>query len=206
MINEDVALLYGLLLGDGCLSKVGKHSFVSIVGNFYSDEPSMIKIAGLIEKIRNKPTAYYKREKHGKLEICISDKELFNFIKNLGFPVGKKGTHLIIPITLKNDIKNVIKGYFATDGCFLIINNNGIKYPRLEFSSISKPLLEQLKGELEILGIHGNVYLSKIYKNNWNALYRLQINGRKNLFKFKEIVGFFNPKHEIRFNRFIEQI
>ena len=109
MINNDLSLLYGVLLGDGCLSKVGKHSFISFVGDLKSDEPSIIKVAQLIERIRNKPVKYYKREKYGKLEICISDKNLFALIKNLGFPVGKKGTKLMIPPIFKDNMRLIIK-------------------------------------------------------------------------------------------------
>ena len=39
MINENFALFYGILLGDGCLSKVGKCRFISISCNFHSDQP-----------------------------------------------------------------------------------------------------------------------------------------------------------------------
>jgi len=63
-------------------------------------------------------------------------------------------------------------------------------------------LLEQVKIELDKFNIKGNVYLSKKYENNWNNLYRLQINGKKNLIKFREKIGFFNPKHEKKFQYF----
>jgi len=200
MINKGVALFYGLLLGDGCLSKVGKHNFVSIVGNLKTDEMSMIKISILIEKVRNKPVKVYKREKYGKLEICISDKSLFEMINGLGFPIGKKGTNLCIAPALQGFIKDVISGYFATDGCFLIINNNGIKYPRLEFSSIARPLLLQVRDVLRNNGIRGEVYVShkKNFRSN-NPLYRLQINGKANMIKFKREIGFFNSKHADKF-------
>ena len=61
MVNKEISLLYGILLGDGCLSRINNSYFISIVGDLKSDERSIIKIASLIEKIRNKPVKYYKR-------------------------------------------------------------------------------------------------------------------------------------------------
>ena len=71
-------------------------------------------------------------------------------MKSLGFPVGKKWMTLKIPenFTDKN-IKNVIAGFFATDGSFVLANNNGTKYPRLEIQNKSYKILEQTKEFLE---------------------------------------------------------
>ncbi|MBR9683621.1 hypothetical protein GOV03_03710 [Candidatus Woesearchaeota archaeon] len=201
MVNNDFALLYGTLLGDGCLSSCGKGSFVVITCG-YSDEEFFNFIVPKIEKIRGKKVKVYRRPDYGKIEINFSDKLLFNKFKEMGFPVGKKGTELKIPQNLLNSMREIIKGYFATDGCLVLTNNNGISYPRLEFSSISKTLLIQVKEYLSSIGIVGQIYLSKKYNNHWNDLYRLQINGKDKLFLFQKKIGFVNPKHQVKFEKY----
>jgi len=205
MINNDFALLYGILVGDGCISKTGKGYIISITCDINSDQPLIDKLLPIIERIRGKEVKKHLRKDYGKVEINFSDKVLFNKIKDVGFPVGKKGTGLCVSDQLLGQMNIVTGGYFATDGCLVITNNNGIMYPRIEFSSISERLLNQIKDYLLSIGIKGNIYISHkkddFYKNN---LFRLQINGKNNLLNFEKQVGFVNPKHREKFNYFCD--
>ena len=201
-LNKKFATFYGILLGDGCLSRCGKGYFISIVGHKKDDLSFFIKIKPLIKSVRGKQTPFRIREKYGKVEYNFSDKNLFQNFTNLEFPVGKKGTNLKISKSLKQYQKEVIKGIFSTDGSLVITNNNGTIYPRLEISGISRVLLEQIKEYYDSIGIKSHIYISKKYTNTWNALYRLQSNGKKNLFLFKEKIGFLNPKHEEKFRKY----
>jgi|SRR3989344_1812385 len=209
MNNENLALLYGILLGDGCLSHVKKCRFISITCNYYSDQPFINSIIPILEELRGKKVKAYNRKKYGKVEITFSDKRLFEIIQSLGFPIGKKGTGISFPSQLSNYQNQLVNGYFATDGCFVLTKNNGNLYPRLEFSSISIKLLQDVKEYLNSLDILGEIYVS--HKMNYRSnkpLYRLQINGKNNLIKFKNNIGFINPKHEqkfIKYNQIINQ-
>jgi len=196
-LDKDIALIYGTMLGDGCLSRVGKHHyFLEICGNIKDDLHFLKKIKSKLEKIRGKRIKIKKRLSLGKLEMSFSDKKTFLLFKNLGFPVGKKGTKVRIPDKFPlNLYKFIVQGYFATDGCLVITNNNGTLYPRIEFSSISKPLLKQILNYLNNIGMKGKLYLSHRYSNHWNDLYRIQFNGKKNLNVFLEKIGFVNTKH-----------
>ena len=204
MINENFALFYGILLGDGCLSKVGKCRFISISCNFHSDQPFINSILPLLEEIRGKKVRAYDRSDQGKVEIIFSDKPLFTRLKELGFPVGKKGPNLSILKEFYPYMKQVTQGFLATDGCVIVINNNGLMYPRIEFSSISKQLLEQFRDFLESIGIRSKVYVAHKQKNTWHTKYRLQINGKKNLMAFKKNIGFINPKHQQKYENFMK--
>jgi intein/homing endonuclease len=201
-MKEKIALIYGTLLGDGCLSKVGNARFISITCSLYSDIPFFEFIRPIIEEIRGKPIKFYKSHKQGKVEINFSDVNMFNKFVSLGFPIGKKGTEIQIPNKFDLPMKPLIQGYFATDGSLVITNNNGTSYPRIEFSSISKNLLTQIKVYLASLEIGGNIYISKKYNNHWNSLYRLQINGKKKLVIFHKKIGFINPKHQEKYEQF----
>ncbi|MBR9700113.1 hypothetical protein GOV09_06660 [Candidatus Woesearchaeota archaeon] len=190
-------ILYGTMLGDGCLSRFGKHHYaLSISGHLTDDSPFLNKIAGILTKIRGKATPVRNRPKEGKVEINIADKELFTTFQNLGFPVGKKGNTLHIPTLINTDkYKYLIQGYFATDGCLVIANNNGIAYPRIEFSGISRKLLEQVLHYLIDIGMQGDLYVNKVYSNHYFTKYRLQFSGKRNLSVFISKIGFINPKH-----------
>ena len=138
------------------------------------------------------------------MEIIFSDKPLFTRLKELGFPVGKKGPNLSILKEFYPYMKQVTQGFLATDGCVIVINNNGLMYPRIEFSSISKQLLEQFRDFLESIGIRSKVYVAHKQKNTWHTKYRLQINGKKNLMAFKKNIGFINPKHQQKYENFMK--
>jgi len=196
-LDEEFALIYGVLLGDGCLSRCGKGRFISIVGNKKDDLEFFKILCEILTWLRNKKTVYRIRNKQRKVEINFSDKNLFDEFKDKGFKVGKKGNKIRFPpIIDKKFWKYIIQGYFATDGSLVICNNNGTIYPRIEFQSISKPLLEDVRSYLREYGLTSGLYISKRYNDtNHQTLYRIQYNGKIALNTFKESLGFINPKH-----------
>lgn len=196
------ATFFGVMLGDGCLSRSSRGYFVVVTGDINSDLEFFGLLKPAISKIRGKPVKAKKKVGCGSIEYNFSDKRLFDKLKNAGFPVGKKGTALSVPDEFISQMNYITKGYFATDGSLVITNNNGTIYPRIEFSSISRKLLEQVRQYLVSLGIKGSVYTSRRYSNNWNDLYRLQINGRIKLFLFEKKIGFLNPKHKEKFDNY----
>ena len=197
--SNKLALIYGILLGDGSLSKLSnKYYFISIVGNINDDLKFFEEIiTPILKSFTGKEIKIRKRIKQRKIEVLFSNKDFLNLMNKLGFPIGKKGVKLRIPDSFQEaHLKYLIQGYFATDGCLVLTNNNGILYPRLEFSSISKTLLMDVLGYLTKVGMKGNIYISHKYNNHWNTLYRIQFNGKNNLKTFINKIGFVNSKHE----------
>jgi hypothetical protein len=209
--DKRMSLLYGVLLGDGCLSKClsnGKHYyFVVISGHAIDDRLFFYDMIDLLQKITGR-LYRIKKQKGNGMEINFTNKALFTLLKSLEFPVGRKGPKLKIPLFFDYDAyRNIVRGYFATDGSLVLTNNNGILYPRIEFSSISKGLLEQVLIYLESFGMKGNIYVSKRYINpNYYDLHRIQCNGRKNLEIFRSKIGFTNPKHEIKYQKYKNKV
>jgi hypothetical protein len=202
MVSARLAILYGIMLGDGCLSNSSNKYFISIAGNLHDDEPFYEKIViPIFSEVRGKATKYRKRPKHGKIEINVTDKKMFYYLKSLGFPVGKKLDRIFIPEIFykKNLVKFVISGIFATDGSIVKANNNNTMYPRIEIQSKCFRLLNQIKYFLIENKMKGNVY--KI-KNNYGLVYRLEFPGRNNLEKFIKVIGFINTKHLSKYNTF----
>lgn len=201
-LNKNFAILYGIMLGDGCLCFTSrKKKVVFIAGSLKDDVPffeNVIKpiIYGLINKdipIRYKP-------KTGSIQLNFVKNSLFDFIYSFGYPTGKKGDKLFIPKIFyqKNLVKYLIKGFFATDGSLVLTNNNETLYPRIEANGIAKKLIEEISNYLNSLGIKCNLYLAKRriptgYPHRQEQ-YRLQINGKENLKKFIKKIGFINPK------------
>ncbi len=208
--SEDFALLYGILLGDGCLSKFGRNARAIIISCSLKDDIPFFEeiVIPILKNIKNKTYKYHAKPKQGSIEIKIYDKPFFVEIKRLGFPIGHKGPFLKISEIFDDTLyKHIVQGYFATDGCLVVTNNNGTLYPRIEFCSISKTLLIQVLEYLTKIGMKGKLYncsrsgrvcFGKYIRKD---SYRIQFNGRKNLRTFVKEIGLVNPKHKEKYLR-----
>ncbi len=215
--EEAFALLYGIMLGDGCISqyktKEGRERYViCITGDYYTDKKFYDKvIVPILKKLGRKSVKIKTRLQNGTIEINFPDRTLFNEIFKAEFPIGKKGINLKISDYFfeKNLINKVIQGFFATDGCIVLTKNPNKFYPRLEGHGIAKKLLIQIKDELIKKGLNGKFYMCKRNKKDtrWKTAqqqYRFQFNGEKNLMLFDKLVGFINPKHKKKAEVFIK--
>lgn len=212
LIDKDFALLYGIMLGDGCLSLIkGKKKFISITGSSENDLPFFEKVIHpILFKLRGKKTNIKFRKGCKAIEFNFADKNLFDFIAFFGFPIGKKLDRLFIPEVFyeKKLVERVIAGFFATDGSLVLTKNPNKYYPRLEAHVISISLLEEIFRYLSFLGMRGALYKCK--RNtapgefNSRKRYRFQFNGKSNLILFQEKVGFVNPYYYSRFLNFIQ--
>lgn len=215
--EEKFALLFGILLGDGCLSryisKRGSRShIISISGHYYDDRPFFNSVVvPLVDLFRgeNKKTPSRNRLEQGKIEINFCDKKLFNKISSFGFPIGKKGPNLRVPRYFydNNLMKYIIQGFVATDGSLVLTKNPNKFYPRLEGTSISEELIKQIVEDLNKRGLNGSSYEAKRNINNsWKKVhppFRFQFNGKNNLLLFEKLIGFVNPKHNQKFFNFL---
>ena len=215
--DKKFALLYGIMLGDGCLShyktKEGYEKFiVCITGDFYSDSPFYKHfLVPLLKSLSIRSVLVKKRPKNGTLAINLSDKLLFDKVSSLGFPTGKKGNVLEIPkyFYLNNLIRFVVTGYFSTDGCIVLTKNPNKYYPRIEGHGIAPKLILQINDYLNSTGLNGHFYKCKrtLRDPRWKTSqqqYRFQFNGERNLNLFENIINFINPKHQKRFSEFIK--
>ena len=200
-LTKNFALLYGIMLGDGCLSLFdNRKKYVSISGSLVDDKPFFENIIQpIINILINKQIPIKLRPYCGSLELNFVNYKLFDLISSFGFPIGKKGNKLFIPKVFydKNLVKYVIRGFFATDGSLVLTDNNGTLYPRVEANGIAKNLIEEISIFLNSKGINCKFYEAK-RKYHWfpntQQQYRLQMNGKENLKKFIKEIGFVNPK------------
>ena len=214
--EEKFALFYGIMLGDGCLSKYkpkdrNERFAVVITGGLIGDKSFFENVlVPLLKSFGRKSVTIKERRYCGAIEINFPDKYLFEIIKGYGFPVGKKGPHITIPLVFytKNLVKYVIAGFMATDGSLVLTKNPNKYYPRVEANSISTGLIQQIHEFLVSIGMSGAFYLAKGKHNNssYNSQkqYRFQFNGLKNLLIFHDKIGFINPRYEEKFKNFMK--
>lgn len=216
-MEKNLALFYGILLGDGCLSKSKRKDrkncyiyTIAITCNAHNDKPFFNRIViPLINKLIRKEIKFRER-KDGSIEIKVYNKELFIYLNNLGFPIGKKGTNIITPKIFydKRLVKYIVQGLFATDGCFALTKNPDKYYPRLVLKAIHKDLILQIYDYLQKMGLKGHFYSSKSRPDpRWkrpHKQYLFQFNGLKNLLIFKNKIDFVNPKQQNLFIKFFE--
>lgn len=216
VVNKNIALLYGIMLGDGCIGKYRrkdrKNSYIYmtiITCDSLVDKSFVDKIlVPLLKKFTTKKICIRKKKERA-IEIKTYDKDLFLKLLSLGFPSGKKGPLIVIPKIFykKNLIKHIIQGFFATDGSLVLTKNPNKFYPRLEAQAIHKGLIIQIYNYLTNLGMNGHFYYCKSKPDpRWKVVqerYKFQFNGKTNLTLFKQKIGFINPKHKQRFQTFI---
>ncbi len=195
--NAD-AYLCGIMIGDGFIGlykpkSSGPKYQIGITLNRISDKAFCTDfIVPLLKKFTDKTIRLKERAEHGRLDVIIYSKDLFNYMKTQwSFPVGKKG-QIKIPEHITNDetlFAKTISGIFATDGTVIFSKQHKRipYYPRFEFCSISVPLLDQLEA----------YFKQREYKcSRWGI--RLAINGFKSTRKFINEIGLINSSQRLR--------
>lgn len=172
IITPELMRLFGLFLGDGCLSLKGnpRLSFTLNINEFETYYQSFIREAG---KQLNVVWNVNRREKNNRVDITSSCVELIDLFYWLFGDV--KANNKYIPDRLKiNDELSyeLIFGYLLADGYFRIRKpTETIKYSTGEFisASISKRLSYDFYELLNQLGITANIsYSQGGYKNGCN--------------------------------------
>ncbi len=198
--SHKLAEFVGILLGDGCigvypckssrgvrpqyrikisLDAVVDASYISYVGDLIKD---LFNICPVIRYRKNENTC----------DILIFRRQVWDFLtQQVGVKVSPKWGRAEIPgqYQCPDFERDVVRGYFDTDGCVVITENNGIVYPRLEMKVCPSPMQEQF---VQILRNNNfNVRVSLLDKKK----IRIQMNGKRELRKWVDMIGFMNPKH-----------
>lgn len=205
-ITKKEAIILGTMLGDGCLcisqTKRGTIYLTVISGHIKEDEAFLVNfIKPILFDIFKKWPRERRQPRYGKLDLVLQSKKILNLMnEKLGLPIGKSRDRKIKKEFIQDTLvmQKIIAGFFATDGSFVITNNNGTIYPRIEFQNISQTLLKQiqifLSKTIRLKG--GGLY--KMHREK-GIVYRLQYNGKENLLKFVQEIGFINPKNKKKF-------
>ncbi len=204
-LNEDLAEVFGILLGDGHVQryeegkKIRCYSLI-VAGNSYTDKDFIsMYIPSLFEKVfgvkgslffsKNENSAYYK----------VYGKRLVDFIISKGISSGnKKENNQGIPNWIKRDknfLLKCIKGLIDTDGSVHLISKVN-KNIRINYTSHIPNLLNDVREGLISLGF----YPSKIIKNR-----QIFLSSKNDVNKYINEIGFSNKKNLNRLILFREK-
>jgi len=196
-LNEGVAELIGALLGDGYIYQKNRKYQIGFVGSPLTDKEYFELLKRLILTEWNKEAKIKFRERG--LRMVINSKEICNFLINdLEIPHGEgKCEKIKIPNKLLDDwklTKCVIRGLVDTDGSVFVARKPGVeKYPSIEITTTSKELAYQLREILIKQGFRvANIWESKS-KTSRRIVYRVPLNGKENIKKWINEIGFSNP-------------
>tara|TARA_Y100000034_G_scaffold135238_1_gene206302 strand:- start:6840 stop:7511 length:672 start_codon:yes stop_codon:yes gene_type:complete len=201
-ISVELAEETGWHIGDGSMNyynnKGDTKGIYQLRGHIEDDKehyeniikPIFKLLYGLDISLRDMPSTRV----HG---FQIWSNKLVDFKKSLGLPLGKKFDIFIPDVFLTSEEFKiaVVRGIFDTDGCIYLQPKQGKLYPRLEISTISNKLSEQLYNILNILGLRTTVYSWANNKGNRKLAYKINIRGDKMAHKFMETIKPANPKH-----------
>jgi len=182
-IDEDLAYLIGLLIGDGTLTY--KQSFT-----FTNTDDYLIN---LFHQIIKRLFSYeVKTKKSKKSEHIVSSLYIRDFLKFLGLDyvkAHKKEIPKIILVAPKNIVKATLQGLFDTDG------TADKRYGNVSFSTTSQKLANQVHIILLNFGIISSFKTKNTPKR---LLYNINITG-KDAIQFHNKIGFRIPSKSNRF-------
>ena len=182
--SEELAELFGILLGDGSVTKY----YVKIYLNMKADKGYPQNLEKLLKKaLPGIKSTIHIREKRGTEEVQVSSREVCDYLKSIGFNPKKR----YIPkwITSKKEfIKRTVRGLFDTEGSIGIKRFHGkhglYVYKQLTFTNTNKNILKFIESSLADLGFSPT-------KNSKKNIY---LSNAKDIKKYFEIIGTSNPK------------
>lgn len=197
---EKLAEFIGIMLGDGSLSS----KRLKITLNATEDAEYAYYISELVQDIfLINPILKKRNYEPNTLDLFIFKRKVIRYLINkVGLIESPKWNRAVIPPKFFSNSRLanlVIRGYFDTDGCVVITNNNGTLYPRLEMKVCPSPMQAQFIKILKNQGFKFGAY--KIGKGK----VRIQLNGVAELKKWNNIIGFSNKRNFKKANLFLKK-
>ena len=208
-LAEDV----GIMAGDGHISIQRRPSRtdyeVSCYGHAITDK-SFIRDYVRVLKLELFNLMFNFRENADNTCVLrIRSVGLVNFYGSIiGLPLGSKHD-ISVPkaiLCAKDDAKKCfLRGLADTDFTLVFRDYNGgeLNYPLLKIDTSSKPLAVGLRDMLDSLGFKPSICcdmtsIHSVTKRPFTT-HQLRLNGKKNLAKWVEEIGFRNPKNMLRY-------
>lgn len=189
----ELAELYGIMLGDGSLTKIKNYKVgtyqLRVVGDSRNDKTYLLEyVKPLIEKLFSLKVATFVSKKKNALYLVVTSRKLVEFFESKGFKPGDKIRNLLdIPDWIKNNkefLRRCLKGLYDTDGsAYKLTNQNSYQ---ILFTNYNPVLLNAVRGSLISLDIG----VSRISRGR-----DITITKKSELRKFLKEVGFSNIKH-----------
>ena len=210
-ITSELAEICGIHAGDGYLRNDGKRKELDISGSTEEQVYYEEYVIPLVRKVFNidiKGKFFPSRNTYG---FVVRNKEIINFFHKLGFPYGNKTLIVAVPDFVLNNKEfsyHFLRGLLDIDGHINFRKFYGkykefktkyANYPSIQFTSVSKTLIQQISLLIEKLGLTFNIYTRTPKRINENISYKITLNGIKNMEKWMEMIG---SKNEIKLSRY----
>ncbi|OHA51531.1 MAG: hypothetical protein A3A97_03680 [Candidatus Terrybacteria bacterium RIFCSPLOWO2_01_FULL_40_23] len=192
--SDKLSELVGIIIGDGGISKYQ----ISITLHHKDDAEYMIFVINLIKDLFEVTPAVYHDAKDSVNNIVISRKNLVKFcVEKLDLKIGNKIRQQVdIPEWIKRNKKfqiACVRGLIDTDGSVIIhkygVNGKLYNYKKLQFTSLSRPLLLSVYKILKDLEVNPRLARQK----------EVWIDSKMSVKKYFDIVGSHNLKHLNRY-------
>jgi hypothetical protein len=202
-ITKDVAEEIGMHIGDGSMGiyKATFHYDYTLAFGLEDEIYASKFVIPLIKRIYKLTPYFQYSKKDNSILLKYCSKKFIIWKQKLGIKPGPKDNITIPkPITNSKFVLDCIRGLFDTDGSisFKSRNKNKHYYPVIRFFSKSRKLVEQIDDILKKEDIISSLYYDEVRhdKRGFTTTgHNLFINGKNNLNKFMEKIGFSNVKH-----------
>lgn len=197
-LNEKLAELTGIIIGDGCLFR--KQNLIMISGNIEEDDKYYKDISNFIFRIIGKQPTIKVHQR--ALRLIVRNKDFFNFFyEYLGMIYnGDKTYNVVIPSKIlknMNFTKACLRGIADTDGSIFTSNKPGSPgYPSIEITTVSKNLAFQIKNILKNFGFRVTLRWYDPKNDIQVRTYKVGLNGWGMLRKWYTDIGFTHPFKE----------
>jgi len=210
-LAEDI----GIMVGDGNIgffTGLGHGNYeVGVTGNMITDYHFLSRyVKGLKLKLFGLGFYFQVRPAIKTCRLRMYSKGLVNFYnKTIGLPLGSKKNVGIPDIILNSDIINkkfFLRGLADTDMTLIFkrVKKDVLHYPVIKLGTVSINLVLHVKKMLEDIGFGPSISLNmEAYHTKAKKTYRthqLYLNGKRNLQKWVQEIGFKNPKNLLRYN------
>ncbi|MBW2971785.1 hypothetical protein KY359_01995 [Candidatus Woesearchaeota archaeon] len=206
---SDLAYICGILVGDGSIyGRKKKHEyFIKCVGNPKDEKelyheiiaPRFANIFGFVPEM-----GYH--DQNTTYGFSLYSKTLYTYLTDgIGLLEGRKDSRLSIPKIFKEDKKLIIpflRGLFDTDGCISFKKRYKLTpyYPTIIFSSKSEKLTAEIaqilkQRRFKVVEIYNYKLMDNRVERGFTIINRLEMNGKDNLRKWLDLIGFDSPKH-----------
>jgi len=205
-MTEELAEETGVHIGDGSMNiyAPSNGACYTVACHHIDDKEYMnsciLPLIKTVYGLTPKPRAWSK----GTYGFRIHSLEVVTFKHEvLHLPLGKK-IDIRIPgaiLECPSLMCSCIRGIADTDGSLYMGLKNGKLYPRIFITSTSEPLIVQIR---DFLLLHGfRVQYWSHSQKQWRRIHKIAINGPSMLALWMRTIGFHNPKHLRKAQRFL---
>lgn len=214
-IDEDLAEIMGIHIGDGCISENSRYSEYYLGGDLTEEREYHDTWVGplfnkkiLIPFFRTKAN-YKEHPKVGIYGFHIFNKKLTQFFNSLGIESGPKLNVCIPPAIMKSKklLKRFLRGLFDTDGSLYFDKNYSAKiqinnHPIIKLGTVSEKLAKDVFNSLKWIGLNPRIKNPYKGKRDKHKVHTVLIYRKQDIQLFIDKIGFKNSKHYTKWQVF----